>query len=60
MGVEWGGLAEFAMCRQEERGREGLRLPRYRIPEGGAIFPTQRPSCGPAAPSYQGLPPSSS
>lgn len=54
------GLAEFAMSRQEERGREGVGLRRSRIPEGGAIIPTQRPSCGPASLSYPGLPPSSS
>lgn len=53
-----GRLAEFAMSRQE-RGREGLGLPRSRIPEGGAIISTQRPPLGPAAPSYSGLPPSS-
>lgn len=58
-GVGW-GLAEFAMSRQEERGREGVGLPRSRIPEGGAIIPTQRPSCSPASLSYPGLLPSSS
>lgn len=31
------------MSRQEERGREGLGLPRSQIPEGGAIIPTQDP-----------------
>lgn len=48
------------MSRQEKRGREGLGLLWSRIPKGGAFIPTQRPSCGPAFPSYPGLSPSSS
>lgn len=42
-------LAEFVMSGQEKRGREGLRLLWSWIPKGGAIIPTQRPSCGPAS-----------
>lgn len=58
--ISGGRLAEFAMSRQQERGREGLGLQWSRIPEGGAITPTQRPSSSPAALSHPGLPPSSS
>lgn len=50
MGAEVGeGRVEFAMCRQEG-GKEGLRVPQPRTPEGAAMFPTQRPSCSPVAP----------